>query len=420
VTVSTTTRPTASIVDLLTDIHVLLDERPNRQHDGLPPGELARAVAEVDRAVSRLQSIKLSLVASPDATRASRDEGFVDTGAWLARHTRSGGAAAAGQVRMAKHLEQLPVTQETLASGEVSMAHASVISHTQRQLPTTLTAPQRDSVERKLVAMARQFDPETLRRRARRVLDDITTKEEVDRHHARQLEDEESAARAKTRLTLHDNNDGTVTGHFTVPALPGSILRKIMQQMTAPRRGKFGATPAQVGSQPELRDAAHRAGLAFAELLEHLPTDHLHTKVAATVVITMEHRQLLDDLAAAGVDTGLELSPAEARRIACGAGVLPAVLGGGSLALDLGRTQRLFNEPQRVALAIHHSSCAADGCERPYAWCELHHLDPWSTGGSTDLIKAVPLCSWHHQRMHDPAYKHRRKPDGTIVFHRRI
>jgi hypothetical protein len=86
----------------------------------------------------------------------------------------------------------------------------------------------------------------------------------------------------------------------------------------------------------------------------------------------------------------------------------------------LGRTQRLFNEPQRVALAIHHSSCAADGCERPYAWCELHHLDPWSTGGSTDLNKAVPLCSWHHQRIHDPAYKHRRKPDGTIVFHRRI
>jgi hypothetical protein len=46
----------------------------------------------------------------------------------------------------------------------------------------------------------------------------------VDAHHDSLLRDEEALARAKTRLTMHDNRDGTVSGHFTVPTLAGAIL----------------------------------------------------------------------------------------------------------------------------------------------------------------------------------------------------
>ncbi|MBL0005343.1 MAG: HNH endonuclease [Actinomycetales bacterium] len=97
--------------------------------------------------------------------------------------------------------------------------------------------------------------------------------------------------------------------------------------------------------------------------------------------------------ASGGVDTGLTLSAGQARRIACNAGLLPAVLGGPSLPLDLGRADRFFTEAQRVALATIYDECAADGCDRPYAWSELHHEDPWHAGGRTDLAKAVPLCA---------------------------
>ena len=82
----------------------------------------------------------------------------------------------------------------------------------------------------------------------------------------------------------------------------------------------------------------------------------------------------------------------------------PAVLGGGSLPLDLGRADRFFTEAQRVALATVYTECAAVGCDRPYAWCELHHEDPWAQGGQTDLDSAVPLCGYHHRRMHDPRF----------------
>jgi hypothetical protein len=154
-------------------------------------------------------------------------------------------------------------------------------------------------------------------------------------------------------------------------------------------------------------------------LLEHLPTDRLHGKVAATVVVNIDAQQLRQDLRAAHLDIDEEISAAEARRLACGAGILPAILGGPSQPLDLGRTQRFFTEAQRVALATRHTTCLADACDRPFAWTELHHRDPWSQGGQTDLGNAEPLCGFHHRLIHDPAYLHRRRADGSITFHKR-
>ena len=50
-------------------------------------------------------------------------------------------------------------------------------------------------------------------------------------------------------------------------------------------------------------DWSQRYGQAFVELLEHLPTDRLSGKVAATVVVTVEHDRLKAQLG------GGQLSP---------------------------------------------------------------------------------------------------------------
>jgi hypothetical protein len=90
------------------------------------------------------------------------------------------------------------------------------------------------------------------------------------------------------------------------------------------------------------------------------------------------------------------------------------VLGGESQVLDLGRAARFFSEAQRVALSTKYDTCAAEDCDRPSAWTEHHHQDPWASGGHTDLDKAVPLCGFHHRRIHHPGFRHRidREPDG--------
>ena len=233
---------------------------------------------------------------------------------------------------------------------------------------------------------AARFSPDQLRRLARRAIEAVEPDQKiVDAHENELIRTEEQAAREKCSLTLHDNGDGTTTGHFTIPALAAAMLGKVIDAMTAPRRMR---EPDQ--QHDRSFDWRHRRGLAFAELLEHLPTDHLHPKTAATVVVTIDHTVLAGAMKAAHLDTDQALSAGEARRLACTAGILPAVLGTKSVALDLGRESRLFSESQRVAKGLEHTTCAATGCERPYAWCELHHRRPWARGGRTDLADAIP------------------------------
>ncbi len=185
-------------------------------------------------------------------------------------------------------------------------------------------------------------------------------------------------------------------------------------------------------------DWAQRRGRALTDLIEHLDTDKLTGKVASTVIVTMTLEQALAaaktaqlqatmrdatgtllELApssgAAGTDTGTPISASAARRIACNAGILPAILGGSSQVLDLGRQERFFTDHQRTALATIYDTCAADDCDRPYSWSELHHEDLWSRGGYTDLDRAVPLCGYHHRRIHDPGYLHEVRPDPHVT-----
>ena len=128
------------------------------------------------------------------------------------------------------------------------------------------------------------------------------------------------------------------------------------------------------------------------------------------------------DLDAAGVatlDTGTRISAGEARRLACAHRIVPAVLDGASVPLDLGRTRRLHTRAQRLAMSIRDRGCTAVGCDRPPSLCHAHHDQPWSLGGSTDLETGRLLCGHHHRRIHDPAYHHHVRPDGTVEYHRR-
>jgi hypothetical protein len=106
-------------------------------------------------------------------------------------------------------------------------------------------------------------------------------------------------------------------------------------------------------------------------------------------------------------------SAATARRFLCDAGALPIVLGGASEPLDLGRTRRLFTSAQRVALTNRDGGCRWPECDRPPSWCEAHHINPYSTGGTTNLTNGVLLCRRHHLLLHNNGWRieHAPNPD---------
>ena len=74
--------------------------------------------------------------------------------------------------------------------------------------------------------------------------------------------------------------------------------------------------------------------------------------------------------------SGEALSAGDIRRLACDADIIPAVLGGASQILDLGRGSRLFTGPTRQALALRDQGCVFPGCNAPPTICEGHHIQP--------------------------------------------
>lgn len=122
----------------------------------------------------------------------------------------------------------------------------------------------------------------------------------------------------------------------------------------------------------------------------------------AQVVVTIPLETLQDGVQGAGVTaTGQVLPPGVVRRMACDAGVIPAVLGKSGEVLDLGRSVRLFTLGQKRALWMRDQGCTFPGCTMPPQWCDAHHVEWWSRGGDSDLSNAALLCQRHHTRVHD-------------------
>jgi hypothetical protein len=145
--------------------------------------------------------------------------------------------------------------------------------------------------------------------------------------------------------------------------------------------------------------------------------------MAATVVVTMTLEQLLGGLAGSDkgvlLDTGEVIAPGTARRLACEAGIIPAVLGSPSQPLDLGRKSRFHTEPQRIAITLRDRGCATVGCDWPPGMCHVHHRKPWKARGDTSVADGVLLCPRHHTLAHDSRFQLKTDKHGKVTFARR-
>jgi hypothetical protein len=118
------------------------------------------------------------------------------------------------------------------------------------------------------------------------------------------------------------------------------------------------------------------------------------------------------------LDTGDPITAAQARKLACEAGIIPMVLGGKSTVLDLGRRKRLYDPYQRIAIRHRDQHCTADGCAWPAAMCHVHHNIPWAKGGKTNIKDGRLLCPRHHSYAHTPKYEMKTVKNGRVVFSR--
>jgi len=397
----------------------------------VPDGEVAEAIAGLAALQAQVESWRLALEVEADARALAEREAATGTDAWVAALTGSTREVAAGGIRLARLLsEKYAATRAAFAAGRLRIEQVRVIVNAAEQIPATATPEQVAMAEEWLVAQGtgegtrdgRPRDATRLRRAARRMCAPICH-ELMTAHQDAMLGREHTHAEAETWFSLADNGNGTYAGRFVIPELHGLLLRRHLETLSAPRRltrdrhGDPVTDPTLPGNGLVL-SGTERLGLAFTELLEHLPTDG-HAANGTTLLVTLDLDTLRTGLGAARLETADHLGAGEARRLACNAALVPAVLGTDSVPLDLGRETRLHTKAQRQALSLTHDSCAVTGCQRPFAWCEIHHPHPWSAGGRTDLANALPLCFFHHRRAHDDHFDLRRTPDGDWRFHRR-
>ena len=178
------------------------------------------------------------------------------------------------------------------------------------------------------------------------------------------------------------------------------MLKKALMSIAAPKHQRANGE-----TYDHERPTHERLGQAFAEYVSRYPADKLpHAGgINATVVVTMDLETLHGGLKAAAIDTGGKLSAGAARRLACEAGIIPAVLDGRSRVLDLGYRRRFHDEGQRIALALTQKHCQHPTCDVPAWLCHVHHKTPWSRGGKTNIKNAQLLCPRHHTLAHrDP------------------
>jgi hypothetical protein len=109
--------------------------------------------------------------------------------------------------------------------------------------------------------------------------------------------------------------------------------------------------------------------------------------------------------ASATTNTGIQLTAATIRRLACDANIIPMILGSEGEILDQGRAVRTVTNGQRRALEVRDGGCVWPGCSTPPSDCDAHHVKHWADHGPTDLANLALACHTHHRLIHEGGYQ---------------
>ncbi len=347
--------------------------------------------------------------------RSSRDAGY--TG--LAQRNGFGSAetmiqslspvsqAEATQLIQAGTLMTTPATtmwesalSSALSSGSLAVAAADVI---RRGLsPVADSAPAADLLTEceRLLERVSLVSLDELRREARAARD--------------RLDEAGIARREKSRrenryLKRWVRDDGMYQGVFLLDPEAGLHVFSALDAIIAPRRGvRF--VDAQAA---DLADAVTRDPRTNDQLLADALVDMVRLAVdadpgklfgmrrpAVRVVVT-EHTLTHDGGHGFLEGDSQPISRESINRFVCDTGFIGIKFDRNHQVIDLGRTQRLFTEPQRLAISVRDGGCMFAGCTKAPSACEVHHIAEWRNGGQTDARDGVLLCRHHHMLLHN-------------------
>ncbi len=237
----------------------------------------------------------------------------------------------------------------------------------------------------------------------------------------------EARQRRDRFVSFTDGPDGMLTFFGKVDVVTGAPIKALLESMGS----------AAVRRQRHLpKDERFTPGQLMADVLSDVAKHAIGCQAVprrpkTTVVVRMGLADVVDDLRDAGLvdELGIPttrgrglascdgvlqpITPGTARLMAVEAQILPAVMGGDSLPLDLGDSKRLFTKAQTVAIVERDRGCIR--CSAPPAFCHTHHVKFWSDDGPTDVSNGVLLCAGCHHRLHEQRWTLKRDGDRYVV-----
>lgn len=347
---------------------------------------------------SRLRFVQARWLRALDVRDATVAECGRATRSWLIEEQRLGPAEATRRMALARRLDSAPAVAAVFGAGDVTADHASVVCDA---LDAVGDDQLRPVVESALVDLARVEPPFVVARALDQVLAMLGVESDADAAYARRHE------QRHVSLVSTFGGTGSLAGTLTPEGY--EVLRVALDAASA------AADP------DDERTSAQRRHDGLVDIARHYVQNADVPDVAGErprVVVTMSLDTLRGDGGWAAVESGVAVAPNVARRLACDAEVIPAVLGSRGEVLDFGRATRVFSAAIRRAAKLRDGGrCAYPKCSRQIA--ELHHIVPWSQGGPTRLDNAAWLCTFHHWLVHDGGWAMARGPDGGYDWSRR-
>ena len=377
----------------------------------LPDARLEEDFAEFQRASELIDAERLRRLAEIERRGTYRRDGHLSAAAWLASSFKLSWGTARNEVRMARALEDMPVTRRALEDGDLSMSAARVLVDARDADHEAFR-----SSEATLVEAARIHSMEDVRRVAA---------------YWRQAAEREAAMDGEEKLRERRRLHASVT-FMGMVRVDGDLDPETGETLLTALRAVLDAE-SRSGGPDDGRTPAQRRADALGEVcrqwLDHgdRPTvggERPHV----TVTVGADALALGSWDGGPGSTSELDhagpVDPALARRVACDGSIRRVVLAGRSEPHNVGRRTPVVSPALRRAVIVRDRECRFPGCDRPHSWCDAHHVVHWADGGPTALANLILLCRRHHRMIHarggfslglEDGRPMFRRPDGSVL-----
>jgi len=296
-----------------------------------------------------------------------------------------GAAVRAVRVGRAAHLLPAVTTAQRLGGIGIEFADAVGKGVTHINARTELSEDDRASVVTKLMT---QTTPAEVGKKARAIAIDRTADLPPQERAVPVAEDADL-----NTMTLVLDEEGRYEATLNLDVGTGEGLCAALDPLCRP-------VPLPDGS-PDPRSIDKRRGDAVGQILRTYLSQSTRPMSGGVLPhVTLIRPGQRGEEAVDSLGFGGPVSAATADLIACDSTLTNVIVDFSGVPLDVGRAERLFTLAIRKALGVRDGGCAHPGCGRPVSWCDAHHIQPWSDGGSTSLDNGVLLCRLHHSLIH--------------------